>query len=328
MFKKENSHNQPEKKSAEYCPACNSDSINDRWFTRRIRGLKEVLWCANCGFGWQAPLPTTKEITEYYESFPPYILQGAKEKEMGFTHRVRYISELIPNYGKLLDIGSGLGYFLKLAQREGWEVTGVEPQSSAAEYCKKKMGIKVQVGFVEDMNIKPKSFDVVTLWDVWEHVHNPLSFLDRCIEIVKPGGLLVISIPNSSGWPARLFRGQWRYVMFTHLSYFTMNYVKKTMAARGLDIERACNMIKVQSLIDGIASWLPVEIDTERMIRMGRKDSIERGRPEQVRSNTWMEQSLVMSKILGWIREQVFKINFIQLPWAVGDIVDLYCRKK
>ena len=187
------------------CPACGSAHKAEEWPTRRIDGRKKVLWCVDCGFGWQHPLPTPKEIHDYYSGFPPYNLHGANEKEEGFGRRLRRINKLMPNRGRLLDIGSGLGFFLKVAQTDGWDVTGVEPQESAAEHCRKSFNINPHVGLLQDQNFDPESFDVVTLWDVLEHVHNPLEFLDKCIELVAPKGLLILAIPNASGWPARYF---------------------------------------------------------------------------------------------------------------------------
>ena len=73
---------------------------------------------------------------------------------------------------------------------------------------------------LEDISLNSELFDAVTIWDVWEHVHMPLDFIDRCISFLAPHGLLALSIPNASGYPATLFKGNWRYVMFTHLNYF------------------------------------------------------------------------------------------------------------
>lgn len=310
------------------CPGCGSNRISHKWTTSRIPGGKSVLWCADCGFGWQHPLPTSQEIHDYYDRFPPYILHGTNEKEIGFSHRVDRISELMPHRGRLLDIGSGLGHFLELASKDGWEVFGVEPQKSAADYCREQLGVEVHTDLDENLDLAAESFQVVTLWDVWEHVHEPLLFLKRCVDLVAPGGLLVISIPNASGWPARIFRGRWRYVMFTHLNYFTMSYVDCVLRARGFLIERADHTLKAQSIMQGLTSCLPIQLDTERIIRLGRKDSIERGRPEQARSHELVEKSPLISKFLGRIRRLVLEMNLVTLPGSIGDLMDLYCRKE
>ena len=310
------------------CPSCCNEHIARRWSPIRLSGKKSVLWCADCGFGWQHPLPTAQNVRNYYEGQPPYILQGAQEKEVGFSRRIHRINALQPDRGRLLDVGSGLGYFLNLAKKDGWDVLGVEPQESSVKYCREQMGLEVCQGHVEDLEAAPESFDVVTLWDVWEHVHEPLPFLKMCADLVAPGGLLVIAIPNASGWPARLFKGRWRYVMSTHLNYFTTSFVERVMKAQGFSIDRTDHTVKAQSLIQGFGSMLPVGLDTERILRLGRKGSIERGRPEQARSDGGLERSPLILRTLGRIRRIVLEMNMVSLPGPIGDLMDLYCRKR
>jgi SAM-dependent methyltransferase len=232
------------------------------------------------------------------------------------------------NRGRLLDVGSGLGYFMKSARDDGWEVSGTDTQRSAVEYCKDHLGIEVFLGDIWEFHLVEEPFDVITLWDVWEHVHDPIGFVERCINFLKPGGILAMAIPNASGWPARLFKGSWRYVMFTHLSYFTLPYVEELMISRGLFLEKADHTMKAQSLIQGFGSWLPFNMDTERMIRLGRLKSIEGDRPEKKSSDGRIEKSWINRVILRYIRRLVFKFNMIPMPGQMGDIMDLYFRKR
>ena len=96
----------------------------------------------------------------------------------------------------------------------------------------------------------------------------------------------------------------------------------------GFLIERTDHTLKLQSLIQGFGSLLPVELDTERILRLGRKGSIERDRPEQARSDRELERSPFISTILGRIRRLVLELNLVHLPGPIGDLMDLYCRKK
>jgi 2-polyprenyl-3-methyl-5-hydroxy-6-metoxy-1,4-benzoquinol methylase len=309
------------------CPACYSKRIKDKWPTYRNPGRKTILWCADCGFGWQHPLPIPSEIRDYYNNYTPYNIHGANEKEESSIKRIGRINKLMPKRGRLLDVGSGLGYFLKVAQNDGWEVVGLEPQKSAALHCQNILKINVHNGSVQDLKNESESFDVVTLWDVWEHVHEPLVFLEQCINLVAPGGLLAMAVPNASGWPARMFKDQWRYVMKTHLNYFTLPYTHRIIADRSMLIERIDHTIKIQSLLQGFTAWLPFTIDTERLIRLGRKDSTEQGRPEQKKTDSSLDQSPVLKEIFGLVRRIALKINLMPLPGPYGDLMDLYCRK-
>jgi 2-polyprenyl-3-methyl-5-hydroxy-6-metoxy-1,4-benzoquinol methylase len=310
------------------CPVCNSSQIGDRWPAWRINGEKTILWCAACGFGWQHPLPTPEEIRYYYDKYPTYNIHGVNEKETSSLKRIGRINQLVPSRGRLLDIGSGLGSFLKVAQEDGWDAVGIEPQKSAALHCRSQLGATVHFGTIENCNFEKESFDVVTLWDVWEHVHDPLIFLDNCVSLLSPGGVLALSVPNTSGLPARIFKGQWRYVMKTHLNYFTLSFVQRTTVDRGLPIERTNHTIKIQSLLQGFASWLPFQINTEHIIRMGRTDSMEQGRPEQGNTDEKLEKIPVLTKFLKLTRQAALKINLASLPFQYGDLMELYCRNR
>lgn len=312
------------------CPSCRSANIAERWPTRRIPGNKMVNWCRNCGLGWQHPLPSPSDIRYYYHRFPTYNIHGANEKEQGFRRRIQRINNLMPQQGHLLDIGCGLGSFLNLAIKNGWRVTGIEPQESAAEYCKKHLGIKPHVGTIEEIEFRPGSFDVVTAWDVWEHVHSPVEFIDRCVALLVPNGLLALSIPNASGYPARIFRGQWRYVMFTHLNYFTMPYVSRLMTERGMHFQCADHTIKAQSLLQGVSALLPFSLDTERIIRLGRKSGSEsneyrRGQKDSISKKK--ANLTITQRTLSWIRQLVLKGNLCPLPIPKGDMMDLFFKK-
>ena len=310
------------------CPACNSNKIADKWLDRRISSDTKIFWCANCGFGWQYPMPMPKEIHDYYDNYTVYNIHGANEKEESCQKRVCRIDKLQCMHGRLLDIGSGIGIFLKIAKKDGWDVTGIEPQKSAALYCRNQLGIDVHLGTIRDVKLEPESFDVVTLWDVWEHVYDPLFFLDQCIKLIRPGGLFVMSVPNASGWPARIFKGQWRYVMKTHLNYFTLSYVRRIITQKSMMIERIDHTMKIQSMLQGFASRLPLKIDTERIIRLGRKGSIEQGRPEQSQTNDSTKISPIILEILSLARFVALKINLASLPGPYGDMMDIYCRKQ
>ena len=279
-----------------------------------------MLFCAACGFGWQHPLPSPEAIRAYYEAFPPYNLHAAGEKESLFHRRLHRLDQLRPSRGRLLDLGAGLGHFLKLAQDAGWDVTGVEPQSSAANHCRQSLGVEVHEGVLSELELAPNSFDVVTLWDVWEHVHEPLAYLDGCLRLLRPGGLLALAVPNASGLSARLFRGHWRYVMFTHLSYFRFAYLRQLLDTRGLRILRADHMLKAQSLLQGTLSKIPLGLDVETIFRMGRTPQSDNADPDSPNSATASARGRALQRL----RTIVLGANRLRLPLPVGDLVDVY----
>jgi SAM-dependent methyltransferase len=111
--------------------------------------------------------------------------------------------------GSLLDVGCGLGYFVKRVgeTRKGWEVVGYEISERAVEFARTKNGLKnVYQGLIQKSKIPENSLDIITLWDVIEHIPKPHSLLKYLWTILKPGGILFMQTPNFPFqlWKARL----------------------------------------------------------------------------------------------------------------------------
>jgi len=95
--------------------------------------------------------------------------------------------------GRILDIGSALGTFLKIAKDRGWNVSGVELSEFGAEYTRRKYGFDVHHGDVTTSNLDNQSFDAITMWAVIEHVESPVANLEKVVELLKPNGMLLVT---------------------------------------------------------------------------------------------------------------------------------------
>jgi len=111
--------------------------------------------------------------------------------------------------GKLLDVGCGDGRFLAKMRDLGWEVTGVEPDGLAVEVARERFGLDVHRGTLEDIRFPERTFDVVTMNHVIEHVPDPVGTLEECLRVLKPGGRLVVTTPNVESLGHRLFGKRW-----------------------------------------------------------------------------------------------------------------------
>ncbi len=126
------------------------------------------------------------------------------EKLRNFLRVLRKLKRVKPE-GKMLDVGCATGVFLDMAQKEGYDVTGVDVSEYACKYAKENFGIKTKQGFLEEVKLKEKSFDIITLWDVLEHVQDPNKFLNEAKRLLKDDGLIFILTVNDSslmGWIA------------------------------------------------------------------------------------------------------------------------------
>jgi SAM-dependent methyltransferase len=108
--------------------------------------------------------------------------------------------------GKLLDVGSALGFFLKVARDRGWETMGVEVSSFAAEWATKNLGLRIWTGSYLESDFPPETFDAVTFFFVAEHFKDVEKVIERTHKILKRGGIIVVALPNRGGISYRMSR--------------------------------------------------------------------------------------------------------------------------
>lgn len=163
---------------------------------------------------------------EYYASdcakggYANYVLD-ASINQLTFTQRLRDIERRVGRKGRLLDVGCALGDFVAAARDAGWDAEGVEISAFAAAEARSR-GLTVRTGTLEQLRLPQASYDVVTLYDVIEHLEDPLATLREIRRILKPDGLLHLVTPNVGGLQARLLGRHWyHYKPGEHLVYFS-----------------------------------------------------------------------------------------------------------
>lgn len=311
------------------CPACGSAKADSTWnfaINSNLDPDMRVVWCSDCGFGWRNPYPSLEELTCLYKNLPLYEIRRKDEGGGGFPVRLRRLSHLIPQKGLLLDVGSGPGHFLKMASDAGWDVEGIEPRKEAAAFCREHFGIKIHTGNFEDFEFGLRKYDAITFWDVLEHVSSHDRFLQQAVNVLAPDGIIVIAIPNASGLPARIFKGRWRYTMRTHINYFKRPYLERLLSKMNLRIEQEYHTFKIHSIIQGLCSLLPYKINMNNIFTFGCPDYETIG--AQRRAEPQTKKGNPHYRVLLNLRKVAFKINMCPVPFRIGDMVDLYCKKK
>lgn len=154
--------------------------------------------CRRCGLVTVATKPPVTAIQEYYRC--PYAADWLSREADGHRRGLftRLLREILKRRapGRLLDIGCGRGLLVHHAMQTGWEATGVEISPLACRLAKAEFGLDVFQGELAEARFDGSAFDVVTFVDVLEHLDDPLGQLREAYRVLKPGGLLVVRVPN------------------------------------------------------------------------------------------------------------------------------------
>lgn len=141
----------------------------------------------------------------------------------------------------VLDVGCSRGSFLAAGARLGFSMEGVEPAANIAAAARAQ-GLTVHTGLLEEAGFPPASFDAVTLFEVIEHLKEPLALLRECHRVVKPGGLLVLSTGNTMSWTVAAMRERWDYFHIArdggHVSFYNPRSVALLAKRAGFRVER------------------------------------------------------------------------------------------
>jgi 2-polyprenyl-3-methyl-5-hydroxy-6-metoxy-1,4-benzoquinol methylase len=194
------------------------------------------------------PQPSLDKLPSYYESVD-YIshTDGNKslfEKMYQFVKTIALKNKLKlinseSKKGKILDIGAGVGDFLSVAKKDGWEVIGIEPSEKAKTIAKSK-----GVPFVESLSeLENNSFDIITMWHVLEHVPDIENQIKELKRLIKPSGTLIIAVPNFNSFDAKYYGSFWAaYDVPIHLWHFSKTAIKKLFAKENLDLVKVLPM--------------------------------------------------------------------------------------
>ena len=137
-----------------------------------------------------------------------------------------------------LDIGCATGALLPALRERGWAPQGVEISEAQARYGESRHGLPIFAGRLEEARFPDSSFDLVHASHLIEHLNDPASFLDEVARVLSPGGLLVLTTPNSDGFQARFLGRRWRSAIYDHLYLFSLRTLRALLQAKGFVVER------------------------------------------------------------------------------------------
>jgi 2-polyprenyl-3-methyl-5-hydroxy-6-metoxy-1,4-benzoquinol methylase len=255
------------------CPLCNHSTTGARQlhtFKSEVNGIRlqtTLVQCESCNHVFCDPQPTWEEVAPFYGQGTFYEVQNAANRfdfeavEQLIASRYddatkRFNHVLVHPGGRYLDVGSGGGLMVAAMQRLGMVAEGVEPRADAVAYCR-AAGLKVHCGNLPDAQFPPDTFDCVSLYHVLEHVPDPIDLLIECHRVLKPGGELVVGVPNYQSLLCQLLGWGWQGIdQPRHLHQFTDETLRLAGEKAGFRVEKMTSESLCKFVEPELARWL------------------------------------------------------------------------
>jgi SAM-dependent methyltransferase len=233
----------------EPCPICRRADAQV-WLRApdRLHGRQEtytLVRCPGCSLVWLSHPPKPEEMHLHYTDAYHRIISAGGENS---PSRWGFRREAIRPYkqsGTLLDLGCSSGSFLESLPRDSWKLYGIEMSADGARSAEERSGAKVFVGNILEASFPPESFDVITCFDVLEHLYEPRRVMARVSEWLKPGGIFYVLVPNVYSAEARVFGSYWQGLELPrhlfHYSPASLKFLAQSAGLRDVSLETRRN---------------------------------------------------------------------------------------
>ncbi len=224
----------------------------------------DVIHCEICGFRHAVPLPRPADLErEYRETYyadekPTFLAHAGEDQQWGELAQQDRLESLERILGagrrRLLDVGSGPGFFLRTAKNRGWRTVGIEPSRQAAAHAR-GLGLEIVEGFFGvETAAELGRFDAISLNNVLEHVPDPVAVLRAARDILEPGGALCITVPNDFSpfqiaAAATAATGEWWIAPPHHLNYFDFATLANLLERLGFDIAEKTTSFPMEAFL-------------------------------------------------------------------------------
>ncbi|NQZ85914.1 MAG: class I SAM-dependent methyltransferase [Nanoarchaeales archaeon] len=223
------------------CPICNCSKFKKVLSKDMLDEIYTLVSCKSCDLVFFNPLPSQKNLTEYYNGEYAVPLFQQKKVILKSKKVLKLLKTLgLKNTSKIFELGASHGFFLNEVKKMKFEPYGVELSSSACETAKKKFGIYVENNLFDKSSYYNKSnyFDVCCMFDVLEHVTNPNPVIEGFSKILNSNGRVVLTIPNINSTEFKLFGKYWDWLTPpAHLFYYSPKTITKLLSKYGFEIE-------------------------------------------------------------------------------------------
>jgi SAM-dependent methyltransferase len=274
------------------CPFCRQAPCRKTW-----RKLGYDFWrCAACELIFIDPIPGPRELAAFYEAnffaggeagYRNYEREQAWRRK-NYQRDIRVI-ESLAKPGRVLDVGCATGHFLE-ALPEAWDKYGVEVSAYAGEEARRRFGDRIQIAPLQEARYDDASFDLVTLWETVNHMLDPVGDLRAVHRLLRPGGLMAISVGDVASGLARLTGKFWYHVTPpVHLWYFTprtmeflfrtigFETVKRHYPGKHVDLSTSLERLRETTSSPGltrVCRWLGARAWAQRTLYINLRDTM------------------------------------------------------
>lgn len=190
--------------------------------------------CRSCGFQFAAQADHAVGGA-YSSSADACYGAQTEERSQTFLKVLSYLKTIVPPGARLLDVGCSYGLFLRLAREQGFQVSGIEPSADAARHCT-DAGLDVSCGDMESAQFPAGSFDLITAFEVIEHLESPAAFIAKARSLLKPGGVFFLVTPDLGSFSRRVMGYRWFSYRAMHVSYFSKRTLKNFLGQKGFTV--------------------------------------------------------------------------------------------
>ena len=198
----------------------------------------DIVRCCRCGHMQVAEFPPRQTLDEGYREVSEAVyLEEERGQRATAARTLDRIERHVARPGAICDLGCWVGFLLSEAERRGWSAQGVEPSEFAAAFARDRLGLAVQTATLATAELHARAFDCVVMGDVIEHLPDPGDALDQVAELLRPGGVVYLALPDAGSLVARRLGARWWSVLPTHVQYFTRTSLARLLAAHGFSVE-------------------------------------------------------------------------------------------
>lgn len=257
--------------------------------------VDQLVRCGGCGLVYVNPRYKSKLVLEgYTQGEDPMFVSQAKARERTFERCLKILERYWGSAprGRLLDIGTAAGSFLHVAKKRDWDVHGCELNGWLCEWGKKHYDLSIQQGEIFNLEYPDNFFDVITLWDVLEHTPSPRRVIEKCRQLLRPGGMLVVNYPDIGSWISKAMGRRWVFLLSVHLYYFTRGSMRRLLQECGFQTETFrphFQQLEIGYVFKRMQATLP---------HIGKWGAgvVQRLKQEHRMVSYWMGQTLVISR--------------------------------